>query len=55
MTVEFIPSNVHEGHYVKINGEFTGIVVNLYCYQTNDEYKKQVEEQIENYCKAETK
>lgn len=49
MTVEFIPSMIHQGHYVEINGEFTGIIVNYYAYQTIEEYKKQVDEQIEKY------
>lgn len=51
MKVTFIPSNVHEGHYIHINGESTDIVVNLYAYKTIEEYKKQVDEKIENYKK----
>lgn len=43
------PSNVHQGHYVYINGESTPIVVNLYAYQTIDEYKTKVDKQIEEY------
>ena len=41
--VEFKPSNVHQGHYVYINGKSTGIVVNLYAYETIEEYKTAVE------------
>jgi len=49
VSVEFKPSYVHQGHYVEIDGEFTGIVVNLYAYETIDEYKKQVDEKINKY------
>lgn len=44
--VVFKPSNVHQGHYVYIDGESTGIVVNLYAYKTIKEYKVQVDEKI---------
>jgi hypothetical protein len=47
--VTFKPSNVHQGHYVYINGESTGIFVNLFAYQTIDEYKTQKDKQIEEY------
>ena len=49
MTVEFIPSNIHQGHYIEINGEFTGMIVNLYAYQTIEEYRNQVDEKIEKF------
>jgi hypothetical protein len=49
--VEFEPSNVHQGHYVCINGEETGIVVNLYAYETIEEYKAEVDEKIEQFKK----
>jgi len=49
MSIIFKPSHVHQGHYVEINGVLTDIVVNLYAYETIDEYKKQVDEQIKNY------
>jgi len=47
----FEPSNVHQGHYVIIDGEHTGIVVNLFCYKTITEYKNQIDEQIEQFKK----
>ena len=49
--VEFKPSNVHQGHYVYINGKSTGIVVNLYAYETIEEYKTKVDEEIEQFKK----
>jgi predicted nucleotide-binding protein (sugar kinase/HSP70/actin superfamily) len=45
----FKPSQVHQGHYVYINDESTDIVVNLFAYKTIDEYKKQIDEKIENF------
>lgn len=53
--VTFRPSNVHQGHYVHINGESTPIVVNLFAYQTIDEYKTKVDKQIENYENSHTR
>jgi hypothetical protein len=50
--VVFEPSNVHQGHYVIINGEDTGIVVNLYCYKINEDYKKEVDNKIKQYIKT---
>lgn len=47
--VIFKPSNVHQGHYVYVNGESTGIVVNLFAYQTIEEYKIKVDKQIKKY------
>lgn len=44
--VVFKPSNVHQGHYVYIDGKSTDIVVNLYAYKTIKEYKVQVDEKI---------
>lgn len=48
-TIEFKSSNVHQGHYVYINGQETGIVVNLFAYDTIEEYKNQVDIKIKNY------
>jgi uncharacterized UBP type Zn finger protein len=47
----FEPSNVHQGHYVIINGETSGIIVNLYAYEMIEEYKKEVGNKIEEYIK----
>jgi predicted nucleotide-binding protein (sugar kinase/HSP70/actin superfamily) len=47
----FKPSQVHQGHYVYINGESTDIVVNLFAYKTITEYKKKVDEKIEQFKK----
>ena len=44
--ITFVPSNVHQGHYVYIDGKPTDIVVNLFAYKTIDEYKNQVDEKI---------
>ena len=49
--VIFEPSNVHQGHYVIIDEECTGIVVNLFAYKTVTEYKSQIDEQIEQFKK----
>ena len=49
--VIFKPSNVHQGHYVYINGENTGIVVNLFAYKTIDDYKQQVDNKINKFKK----
>jgi hypothetical protein len=51
MKVEFIPSNVHQGHYIVIDGETTGIVVNLFAYKTIEDYKKRVDKKIEKFKK----
>jgi hypothetical protein len=45
--VVFKPSNVHQGHYVEINGESTDLVVNLFAYKTIKKYKVEVDEKIE--------
>ena len=50
--VVFEPSNVHQGHYVIINDEFTGILVNYYYYTINEDYKKNVDNKIEQYIKT---
>jgi hypothetical protein len=47
--IVFEPSNVHQGHYVILNGEDTGIVVNLYCYKINEDYKKEIDNKIQQY------
>jgi len=49
MKVIFEPSNVHQGHYVIINGELSGIIVNMYAYQTINDYKIEIDEKIEKY------
>ena len=49
--VTFKPSNVHQGHYVYINGENIGIVVNLFAYKTIDDYKQQVDNKINKFKK----
>ncbi len=49
--VVFEPSNVHQGYYVYINGENTGIVVNLFAYETIEDYKIKVDKSIEQYKK----
>jgi hypothetical protein len=46
MKVTFKPSDVHQGHYVYINGVSTDIVVNLFAYETISEYKDKVDEEI---------
>ncbi|MCZ2393395.1 MAG: hypothetical protein LC105_06045 [Chitinophagales bacterium] len=50
-TVTFKPSNVHQGHYVYINNQETGIVVNLFAYQTILEYKKETDKKINEWNK----
>lgn len=47
--VRFEPSNVHQGHYIIINGENTGMVVNYYAYLTILDYKNEVDKKIKNY------
>jgi hypothetical protein len=47
--IVFEPSNVHQGHYVILNGEDTGIVVNLYFYKTNEDYKKEIDNKITQF------
>lgn len=48
MTITFVPSNVHQGHYIHINGENTGEVVNYFAYLTIRDYQKKVNEKIES-------
>ena len=48
--VTFEPSNVHQGHYIMVNDENIG-VVNLYAYKTSPDYKKEVDDKINNYIK----
>jgi hypothetical protein len=48
--VIFKPSNVHQGHYIIVDGESIG-VVNLYAYKTSPDYKKEVDDKINNYIK----
>jgi len=50
--VIFEPSNTHQGHYIMVNGENIGIV-NLHAYKTIPEYKKEVDDKIDNYIKNE--
>jgi hypothetical protein len=47
--ITFKASNVHEGHYVYVNGINTGIVVNLFAYETVEEYKQKVDLAIEKF------
>lgn len=54
-SVVFEPSNVHQGHYVIINGESSGIILNLYAYKTIERYKNEVDNKIKEYIKNETK
>ena len=49
--IVFKPSCVHQGHYVYINGESTGIIVNLFAYETIEEYKIKVDKEIEQFKK----
>jgi hypothetical protein len=51
MTVIFKPSSVHQGHYVYIDEEQTGIVVNLFAYQTVEEYRIKVDKSIQQFKK----
>ncbi len=46
----FESSNVHQGHYIMLNGENIG-VVNLHAYETLPDYKKEVDDKINNYIK----
>lgn len=55
MEVIFKPSNVHQGYYVIIDNESTGIIVNMYAYETIDEYKAEVDKKIEEYIKETVK
>jgi hypothetical protein len=47
----FKPSQVHQGHYVYINGESTDIVVNLFAYKNIAKYKKKIDKEIEQFKK----
>jgi hypothetical protein len=49
--VVFKPSDVHQGHYIYINGVNTGIVVNMFAYETIDDYKKYVDKKIKQFKK----
>lgn len=49
--ISFKPSNVHQGHYVYINGQETEIVVNLFAYQTVLEYKSEIDKKINEWNK----
>lgn len=53
-SVIFEPSNVHQAHYVIVNGEDSGIIVNLYAYRKIEEYKNEVDNKINEYIKNET-
>ena len=46
--ITFKPSNAHDGHYVYLNGESTGIVVNYHAYTNPNcaDYKRYVDEKI---------
>lgn len=47
--ITFEPSNVHQGHYVLINGEECGMVINLFAYKNPlcQDYKKEIDNKIE--------
>lgn len=47
--VIFEPSNTHQGHYIVIDNESTGMVINLYFYKINADYKKEIDEKIKEY------
>lgn len=49
--VVFKPSYVHQGHYVYIDGKSTGIVINLFAYETIKEYKIKVDKSIKQFKK----
>lgn len=50
-SVTFKASNVHQGHYVYINGKETGIVVNLFAYETIQKYKEKTDKKISEWNK----
>tara|TARA_R110002126_G_scaffold5861_1_gene31209 strand:+ start:60 stop:224 length:165 start_codon:yes stop_codon:yes gene_type:complete len=49
--VTFKPSDVHQGHYVCIDGKETDIVINLFAYETIKEYKEQTDQKISKWNK----
>ena len=53
--VVFKPSNVHQGHYVYVNGVSTDIVFNLFAYETISEYKDKVDEKIKKVLNEQSK
>ena len=53
--VTFEESYVHQGHYVYINGKYSGIVVNLFAYETITEYKTKVDKKIKEKLEGDKK
>lgn len=53
----FKASNVHQGHYVMINGKDTGMIVNLYAYNNPycSDYKRGVDNKIKLLIKNQTR
>jgi len=49
--VAFIASNVHQGHYVYVNNEETDIIINLFAYETNKDYKDEIDNKIQTVIK----
>jgi hypothetical protein len=47
--IEFKPSNVHQGHYVYVNGESTDILVNLSAYNRITDYQESVDKKIQQF------
>ena len=47
--ITYKASNVHQGHYVLIDGEECGMVINLFAYKNPlcKDYKKEVDNKIE--------
>lgn len=52
--ISFEPSYVCAGHYLHINGKYTGIVVNLHAYNKISEYKDEVDKQIKEFQNSNT-
>jgi hypothetical protein len=49
--VIFKASKIHQGYYVIVDGEFSGIIVNLYFYKINKDYQKEIDDKILEYIK----
>lgn len=47
--ITYKASNVHQGHYILIDGKNTGMVINLFAYKNPlcEDYKKEVDNKIE--------
>ena len=44
--ISFKPSEVHQGHYVYIDDEEAGLVINLHAYETLKDYRKITDQKI---------